>query len=346
MLALALVAPGRVEAVDVPRPEPAPGEVLVAVHAAGLCQTDVHIRRSGDHRVRVGTILGHEIAGSVAEIGGGVAGWSVGDAVAVYPVWSCGRCRPCLQGRRNGCAGTGGRMATPPTPGISMPGGLAEFVRVPSHSLAGITGLDMAVAATMADAALSPYSSVRAASCELEPGSVVVVIGVGGLGSMAVQILRATTGAVVVALDVDDAALDRVRAHADHALLSDGAGAAAAVLALTDGYGAQVVLDFVGSDSTLALAADVVAPFGMIRVTGMAGGALQLRAGADSRLPRGATIAERLFSGTYAEFLDVLGLARRGQLAPEITRFAFVDGVRALDALEAGEIRGRAVLTV
>ncbi|MEU7815436.1 alcohol dehydrogenase catalytic domain-containing protein [Pseudonocardia sp. NPDC049154] len=346
MRALALVRPGEVDFVEVPRPTPRAGEVVLRVVAAGLCQTDVHIRRPGDHRVALGTILGHEIAGTVVEAGTDVDGRMVGSQVAVYPIWSCGTCRACLVGRRNGCLGTGDRRTAPPTCGVTAPGGIAEFVRVPVTALAAIDGLDPAVAATMADAALTPYSSVRAVADGLGPDTVAVVIGIGGLGSMAVQILRACTAATVVAIDLDEAALAAVAGSAHHLVRSNTPGAADQVLAATGGSGAEVVFDFVGADSSLALAADVVAPFGAIRVTGMAGGRLTLRADARARLPRGATIAERLYGGTYPEFLDVLDLARAGTLRPVLTRLPFADAVRALDALEAGGIRGRAVLTL
>jgi propanol-preferring alcohol dehydrogenase len=344
MRAVVFLGPGRAELVDRPRPGAAPGWVVLQVLAAGVCQTDVHLRRGSDARTVPGRVLGHEVAGEVVELGDGVTGWAPGQRVAVYPAWSCLTCPACQSGRRNACLRTGGRRTTPTTPGISADGGMAEHVAVPASALADIGTLDPAVAATMTDAALSPYGALSAVRHLLHPGSCAVVIGVGGLGSMAVQELRATTATRVIALDVDDQALAAAQPWTDHVLRSDAPDAVDTVLGWTGGAGAAAVFDFVGTDRTLALAADVVAPFGAVQVTGMGGGTLAVQADATSRLPRGATIAPRLFSGSYPDLLEVLALARDGALRPTLTRFPFEAAVEALDALESGAVQGRAVL--
>ncbi len=344
MRAVAFLAPSRVDFVEVPIPAVTPGRVLLRTLAAGVCQTDLHIRRGTDARIAAGRILGHEIAGEIAELGDGVSGWQAGQQVVVYPVWSCGICPACQAGRRNACLSTNGRHGIPPTPGITADGGMAEYISVPASAIVDIGPLAPAVAATMTDAALSPYGSIKAVEQALYPGTSAVVIGVGGLGSMALQILRAITATRVIAIDIDDIALARAAAWADHVHRADAADAADAILEWTGGYGAAVVLDFVGVAQTLELAADVVAPFGAIRVTGMGGGTLCVRADATSQIPRGATIAPRLFSGSFPDLTEVLELAKAGALRPEITRFPFAAALTALDALEAGELKGRAVL--
>jgi propanol-preferring alcohol dehydrogenase len=344
MRAVVFLGPGRIDLVEVPRPRARPGEVVLDVLAAGVCQTDLHLRSGSDDRTPVGRILGHEVAGTVVELGEGVIDWQLGARVAVYPAWSCGTCPPCQAGRRNACLGTGDRRVNPTTPGISADGGMAEQIAVPAVALADIGPLDPAVAATMTDAALSPYGAISAVRHMLLPGSSAVVIGVGGLGNMAVQLLHATTAATVIALDVDDAALAKAAPWADHVLRSDRDDPRAMVLDWTGGYGATTVFDFVGVDRTLELAADVVAPFGAVQVTGMGGGTLSLQARAGSRLPRGATIAPRLFSGSYPDLLEVLALARAGTLQPVLTRFPFGEAVAAFETLESGRVAGRAVL--
>ena len=333
-----------VDFADVEQPRPGAGEVLLKVIAAGVCQTDLHIRRGVYSGIIPGRILGHEIAGRIAEVGVGVTTWKPGQLTAVYPAWSCGVCAPCQAGRRNGCLGTGDRRLTPKTPGVSVDGGMAEFLTVPANALVDIGDLDPGIAATMSDSALSPYGSISGVRELLGPGTFAVVIGVGGLGSMAVQILAATTATTVIALDVDDAAIERAGAWAAHAMRSDDPNVVDQVLGWTGGYGAQAVFDFVGIDPTLELAADTVAPFGAIRVTGMSGGTLTLLANAASRLPRGATIAPRMYSGSYPDLTEVMALARSGALQPQIVTFDFADGLKAMDELEAGGIQGRAVL--
>jgi alcohol dehydrogenase, propanol-preferring len=344
MRAVAFLGPGQVELIDLPRPAARPGGVVLQVLAAGVCQTDLHIRQGIDPRIAPGRVLGHEVAGTVVELGEGVSGWRPGQRVAVYPAWSCQTCSACRSGRRNACLGTAARLASPTTPGVTADGGMAEFIGVPASALVDIGALEPALAATMTDAALSPYGAISAVRHLLRPDTAAVVIGLGGLGGMALQILRATTATRVVAVDVDDRALAAARPWADEVVRADGERAAETILALTGGPGAAAVFDFVGVDRTLDLAADVVAPFGAIQVTGMGSGRLTLQADPSSRLPRGATIAPRLFSGSYPDLLEVLALARAGALRPELTRFPFDEALTALDALAAGRVRGRAVL--
>ena len=344
MRAVVLVEPGRVEITEVPDPVAGPGEVLVRVQAAGVCQTDVHLRRGTDTRTPAGTVLGHEVAGQVVDTGPGASGWSVGDRVVVYPVWSCGTCGPCAGGQDNACLGTGDRRRTPPTPGVTVDGGMAGLIAVPSDRLIGTGSLDPAVAATLADAALSPYGAIGPVADRLGAGTTAVVIGAGGLGRMALQILGATTACRIAVVDRSAEALADVAGSVDLALPADSPGLVADLLAFTGGYGAQAVFDFVGVDATLALAADVVAPFGAIQVTGMCGGTLTLTADAASRLPRGASITPRLFSGTRADLAQSVRLAQVGSLAPVIIEYPFQQALRALNDLEAGRVRGRAVL--
>lgn len=343
MRAVTFLGQGQVEIVDRPRPTAPPGWVVLQVRAAGVCQTDVHLRRGTDSRIAPGLVLGHEIAGSVVEVGPGVSGWNTGQSAVVYPVWSCLSCPACQQGRRNACQRVG-RNTSPTTPGISADGGMAEYVAVPASALADAGGLDPAVAATMTDAGLSPYGAIKTAAAQLTPGTAAVVIGLGGLGRMALQELRALTSTQVIALDVDDRTLAAARQWSDHVSSPAAEDVVATILRWTGGFGATAVFDFVGSDATLELAADVVAPFGAVLVTGMAGGQISLRAEAGSRLPRGATIAPRLFSGSFPDLLEVLALARQGALQPTLTRFPFGEALTALDALAAGEVGGRAVL--
>ncbi|MFR9805011.1 alcohol dehydrogenase catalytic domain-containing protein [Pseudonocardia sp. RS010] len=345
MRAVVYRGPGQVVIEEVPEPVPSPDRVLVRVRAAGVCQTDVHIRRGHDHRAVSGLVLGHEIAGTVEAAPDG-SPWAHGTPVAVYPMWACGRCPACVAGRRQACVGTGGRTVTPPTPGVSAPGGMADLVSVPESALAGADGLDPAVAAVLADAVLTPYSSIRAAQPHLSPGAVALVVGVGGLGSTAVAVLRATTAATVVAVDLNPAALAAVADLAHHTLAADAPDVAGRILELTGGAGVDVVLDFVGAAATLELAAATVAPFGAVRVTGMSEGELTLHCGAGSRFPRGVSVTERTFSGSRTEFDEVLGLAASGTVVPTVTRHPLDDAVAVLDALERGEVRGRAVLTL
>jgi propanol-preferring alcohol dehydrogenase len=344
MKAVQLLGPGRVELVETAKPVPGAGQVLLRVLAAGVCQTDLHIRGGATEVAPKGTTLGHEIAGVVDALGEGVLGWRRGDCVVVHPCWSCGRCSACLAGRQNACRNTGSRLTPPATPGVTINGGMAHYVIAPASALVDIGDLDPAVAATLTDAALTPYHAIRSCDGCLFPGSTTVVIGLGGLGNLACQILRATTATRIVALDISDAAIEAARPWADVALRADDAAVGERIGALTDGFGADVVLDFVGTDATLTQAAELVGRYGAIRVVGLSGGVYPyLARSAENPLPRGVTLMCP-YSGTYSDLAAVVALARRDAIKPLVSRYPLAQAIRAFDALQAGEVRGRAVL--
>jgi propanol-preferring alcohol dehydrogenase len=344
MKAVQLIRPTELIVAELPIPEIRPHEVLLKVAAAGVCHTDVSIRHEMTDIYPAGLVLGHEIAGHISRVGEGVTGWAPGELAIVYPCWSCGACRECVAGRQNACRETGGRLMPPPTPGVTVSGGMAEYIAVPASALVHADGLDPAVAAVLPDAALVPYHSIRAVEDHLRPGSTAVVIGLGGLGHLAIQMLRALTAAHVVALDVNEAALDAVRENVDLALRSNEEGVADRILAFTGGYGADVVLDFVGIDATLHLAGAVIARYGAIRVPGLGCGVLPFETSQSSTtLPWGASLIKP-YSGTYNDLREIVALARQERIAPVIQRYPFDEALNALDDLEAGKIHGRAVL--
>lgn len=191
MRAIQYLGVNQVEYTEVGSPTITPGHVLLRVAAAGICQTDIHVRAAAEQMIPTGVVLGHEIAGHIVERADGVDNLSIGDLVVVHPVWSCGRCRQCVASRENACLNTGGRMYPAATPGISIDGGLAEFITVPASALVTATGLDPAFAAVLPDAGLVPYHSINAEKDTLRPGSTAVIIGMGGLGQFAVELLRA-----------------------------------------------------------------------------------------------------------------------------------------------------------
>jgi len=236
MRAIQFVRVGEVRQTEVPRPTIGAGQALVRVTAAGVCQTDLHIRGSAEQMIPDGTILGHEIAGEVVEVAADVQHVAPGDPVIVHPVWSCGVCRMCVAGHENACRNTGNRLYPAPTPGVSVNGGMADYVAVSASALVPADGLDPAFAAVLADAGLVPYHSINATRDLLRPGSAAVVIGIGGLGQFAVELLRELTGASIIALDIRDAPLAAVQGKVDHTFRSDDPDVAAKVVAVTGGW--------------------------------------------------------------------------------------------------------------
>jgi propanol-preferring alcohol dehydrogenase len=324
--------------VDVPVPEPGPGEVLLRVSGAGLCHSDLHLMHWPAGAVRYGLpfTLGHEIAGTVAALGPGAGGPEPGTPVLVYGPWGCGRCSACSVGAEHLCtAGLVARGA-----GLGRDGGLAEYVVIPSpRLLVELDGLDPVAAAPLADAGLTPYHAIRRARDLLRPGASAIVLGAGGLGHLAVQILKATSPVRVVAVDRRDAALDvATRAGAD--LAQQATGLTAGALRRAAGrHGAALVVDCVGSDETLALAAGAVMAGGHVALLGLAGGTFPMRFGA---VPFEAPV---VFSnwGTRAELAEVVALARAGDIAVEVERIPLAEVPAAYERLSAGTGRGRLV---
>lgn len=343
MRALQLTKPSVLELTEIPEPTPGPDEVVVKVGGAGLCHSDLHVLALPFEVFPLPLTLGHEISGHVHAVGANVTAWSEGAPVLVHLAWACGTCRQCVAGRDNACA-TFGRHGTPPAPGLGPPGGMAEYVLVPARHLVDITGLDPVTSAPLADAGLTPYHAIAAELGRLVPGSTAVAIGLGGLGHMGVQLLEALTAATVIAVDLDASKVEVAkRLGAEHGIVSD-ATAAAQVLELTGGYGADAVFDFTGVQPTLDLAAACVAPTGAIRIVGLGGGALTYPAGGDPfSLPWGVSVT-RAYGGTRRDLDEVVALARAGRLHVEVEQHPLDDGVEVFEALEAGKVAGRAVL--
>jgi propanol-preferring alcohol dehydrogenase len=342
MRALRLVSPGKIAIQEVPVPEIEADEVLVRVAGAGLCHSDIHVLRSPYSRPNALT-LGHETAGVVAEIGRDVRETAEHDPVLVYLVWACGRCRPCIQGRDNVCVAAG-RNAPPPCPGLGPDGGMAEFIKVKARYLEPLGDLDPVSAAPLADAGLTPMHAINGARHRLMPGSTAVAIGIGGLGHMAVQLLKATSAARVIAVDTDERKLDLARERGADVVLAADARATSDILDLTGGYGADAVFDFVGSQATVDLATAIIAPDGALRLVGIDGGSFPYPSDlAAPAVPWGVDV-RRSYGGTRQDQRMVLDLAAEGRIGVDTQLYPLDEGERAFADLEEGRVRGRAIL--
>ncbi|MFE7720950.1 alcohol dehydrogenase catalytic domain-containing protein [Nocardia rhizosphaerihabitans] len=344
MRAMQLTAPGTLELRTVPVPDIGPDDLLLRVGAAGICHSDSFVLSLPFPMSDKPLTLGHEIAGTIESVGPRVAGRSVGERGIVYLCWSCGECRECLRGNENVCLAAG-RTAMPPCPGLGPDGGMAEYVRIPARSFVPIGDMDFAQAAPLADAALTPMHAIRGASDQLWSGATAVAIGIGGLGHVAVQLLKAMTETRVIAVDVDADKLALATACGADIALQAGDDTAATILELTGGRGAEAVFDFVGADATAKLAVETVAPNGAYRMVGLAGGVPGIDSGpaGGPGLPWGATV-RKSYGGTRTDLLDAVALAAAGKVRAEIERFDLADARTAFDRLDSGAIRGRAVL--
>lgn len=333
------------ELVEVAEPEPGPGQVVVRIGGAGACHSDLHLMHDFDSGAlpwEPPFTLGHENAGWVHRWGDGVTGLSVGQPVAVYGPWGCGECARCRVGAENYCE----NPAAAPVPGggggLGLDGGMADFLLVPSarHLVPLPDGLDPVHAAPLTDAGLTPYHAIRRSWPKLAPGCTAVVIGVGGLGHSAVEILKATTAARIIAVDTRPEALQLAeQVGADLTVLA-GEGAADEIRAVTGGRGADLTLDCVGSDSTLALGAATTRVLGDLTIVGIAGGTLPV---SFFRVPYEVSI-QTTYWGSRPELAEVLDLGARGLLKPRIVQFGLDDAVTAYRQLADGAIQGRAVI--
>ncbi|MDP3890985.1 NAD(P)-dependent alcohol dehydrogenase [Nocardioides sp.] len=333
------------ELVDVPEPEPGPGEVVIQVGAAGACHSDLHLMHDFDDGALPWAppfTLGHENAGWVHALGAGVQGLEIGQPVAVVGAWGCGICAHCRDGLETYCE----RPDLAPVPGggggLGLDGGMAEYLLVPAarHVVPLPDGLDPVHAAPLTDAGLTPYHAVRRSQAKLGPTSTAVVIGVGGLGHLGIQVLRATTAARVIAVDPRESARDLAKDCGADLALAPGPDLAAEIREATGGVGADVVLDCVGSDETLAASAACARQLGDVTIVGIAGGTLPI---SFFSIPYEVSV-QTTYWGNRAELVEVLDLGARGLLKPETTIYTLDDAAQAYADLAHGTVSGRAVV--
>jgi propanol-preferring alcohol dehydrogenase len=328
---------------DVPIPEPGPGQVLIKVGGAGACHSDLHVMEwpAGSLPYCLPFTLGHENAGWVEQLGSGVQGFSIGDPVAVSGPWGCGHCYNCRLGIdiycENGASVNGGAAGG----GLGLDGGMAEYMLVPSERfLVPLSTLAPKEAAPLTDAALTPYHAIKRSLPLLSPRASAVVIGVGGLGHMAVQILRALTSVQIIAVDIAENKLRlATEAGADATMLSNQ-DVPAKVAELTRGQGAAVVIDMVGSDATLAMAAKMVRKMGHLTVVGLGLGTLPF---SFSTVPAECAVSFPYW-GSLPELMEVIALAERGSIKSLNTYYSLDRAQDAYESMRAGTTQGRAVI--
>jgi NAD+-dependent secondary alcohol dehydrogenase Adh1 len=321
---------------DVPVPEPRePTDVLVKVGAAGVCATDLHaidglMEPAG---LTLPKVLGHENAGWVEAVGSHVSTVVPGDAVIVYPPYSCGLCVACRRGNDLHCER---HQFT----GLTVDGGFAEYVLVSERSLIKLApGVEPVDVAPHADAGVTAYHAVRRIASQLTPGTTTAVLGVGGVGHVALQLVRVLGAGEVIGVDTDE----RRRALAAELGAShtvDGRDAVEAVRDLTGGRGADVVLDFVGIDQTHADGLAMLARGGTYSVIGY-GGNVSVPSVA---LVVGESCILGNLVGTWIDLWELLQLHTQGRVVVRSETHPLDDLNEVLERLRAGDVTGRAVM--
>jgi propanol-preferring alcohol dehydrogenase len=336
MPAYRLLAPGESPAwCDVDVPVPQAGEVLVRLGGAGLCRTDLELLDGGSVLpFSKPFTLGHENAGWVEQLGPGVTDLALGEAVVVSAIKSCGSCRQCLQGFDNYCRSGSAR-------GLREDGGIASFMVADRRQLVPLGDLHPLGAAPLADAGLTAFHAAALLSELLGDDCRVAVVGVGGLGAIAVQALRALApGALVAAVDVNQARAEGARVlGADEVFVVDedmtlDGGSLPPLGDLT------AVIDFVGTDATLEWATKAVRPPGSIVVCGRGGGVLRF---SRDRVRPGVVVTSSR-GGTLGDLEQVVALTKAGAVRIHVTPYPFAEAMRAYADLRSGRVDGRAVL--
>jgi alcohol dehydrogenase, propanol-preferring len=331
------------QTVEVDVPTAGPGQVLVEVAGNGLCHSDLGMMEMpGEIAAMIGWqmpfTLGHEIGGTIAAIGSGVTGFEVGESVALISPASCGKCSLCVRGHDSACPnGMSGR-------GYGRDGGLAAYVVANApRDVIPLGSLDPRIAAPMTDAGATSYHAVRKVLHKLIPGSTAVILGAGGLGSFAIQLIRAMSPATVIAVDNNPNRLTyATELGAHHTVSGIDEQTAGELKRVTNGEGATVVLDFVSIDESVALGVGAVQPYGTYGIIGSNTGTLK-RPWFGS-LPRDGEIIT--FQGSSnSDGRDVVKLAEQGLIRSDADLFPFDKVAEAYDALHHGTLRGRAVVT-
>jgi NAD+-dependent secondary alcohol dehydrogenase Adh1 len=323
---------------DVPEPTIAgPLDVIVKIGGAGVCRTDLHIMEGQWDEAMSPELpytLGHENAGWVHEVGSAVPNVEVGDTVILHPTPTCGLCRACRAGDDMHCEHSS-------FPGLSHDGGMAEYLLTSARAC---VKLDPSTrpedVAALADAGITAYHAVRKAIPLLYPGTTCVVIGAGGLGHIGVQCLAALTATRIVVVDRHPDALALAeKLGAEHTVIADGKHVEA-VKDLTGGAGADVVLDFVAEQGAENEGFAMTRPAGSYFVIGYGG---TLTVPTLDIISTERNIIGNIV-GTYNDLAELMALAQQGRVTLHTKTYPLDAATDALHDLDAGNVRGRAIL--
>ncbi|HZO65301.1 MAG TPA: NAD(P)-dependent alcohol dehydrogenase [Kribbellaceae bacterium] len=321
-------------------PEPTvkgPLDVVVKIGGAGVCRTDLHIiegQWADAMQPSLPYTIGHENAGWVHEVGSAVTNVAVGDTVILHPTPTCGLCTACRAGQDMHCVASS-------FPGLDSDGGMAEYLLTSARACVKLdpTTRPQDVAA-LADAGITAYHAVRKAIPLLYPGTTCVVIGAGGLGHIGIQCLAALTAAEIIVVDRNPDALKLAeQLGAGQTVVADG-NHVQAVQDLTGGQGAQLVLDFVAEQGAEQDGFAMTARAGSYYVIGYGG---QVQIPTLDIISTERNIIGNIV-GTYNELAELMALAQAGKVTLHTRTYPLDAAAEAVADLDAGRVRGRAIL--
>jgi D-arabinose 1-dehydrogenase-like Zn-dependent alcohol dehydrogenase len=326
---------GEVAVEERERPSPGPGQVLIRVHACGVCHSDLAVLHGAFPFTQFPLVPGHEVAGVVEEVGEGVAWPETGARVGMPWLYSsCGHCEQCTRGDEVLC------QVAPQITGVTTDGGYAEFMLAPAAYVAPIPdALDFADAAPLMCAGLTVYNGLRNAG--FEPGDRVAVIGLGGLGHLGVLYAKAMGARVAVLSSSPDKEDEAKELGAERFISEEGTALSEALLDWEGG--ANVILATAPSTTPMTDALPGLAPDGTLAVLGAAAGEISVS-------PMDLIGARRHLigspSGSRKDIRDALQFAATHDVRPRITRRPLEDAADVLNEMHERRLRGRVVLTV
>ena len=327
-------------------PKPNGNQVIVKVKSTGVCHSDLHLWEGGydtgdgfmkvtDRGVKFPVTPGHEVVGSVEEIGDSVQGVNIGDLVLVYPWIGCGECPTCEKGDTNLCE-------SPKSLGVFQDGGYAEYVLVPDAKfLAKIDNLDPDAAASLACSGLTAFTAVKKALTNSPEN--ILIVGAGGLGLMGVQIANALTKANIICADLDDEKLESAKKlGATHIINTKESDAVKKIMSICNEKGVDSIIDFVNAPPTVKMDLSLIRKRGNIILVGLFGGSVELSL---VSIPLKAITIQGAYTGNYNDMLELIKLAQRGVINPIVSKhYKLDDANTALDDLKNRKIIGRAVI--
>jgi len=327
-------------------PKPNGNQVIIKVKSTGVCHSDLHLWEGGydtgdgfmkvtDRGVKFPVTPGHEVVGSVEEIGDSVQGVNIGDLVLVYPWIGCGECATCEKGDTNLCE-------SPKSLGVFQDGGYAEYVLVPDAKfLAKIDNLDPDAAASLACSGLTAFTAVKKALTNSPEN--ILIVGAGGLGLMGVQIANALTKANIICADLDDEKLESAKKlGATHIINTKESDAVKKIMSICNEKGVDSIIDFVNAPPTVKMDLSLVRKRGNIILVGLFGGSVELSL---VSIPLKAITIQGAYTGNYNDMLELIKLAQRGVINPIVSKhYKLDDANTALDDLKNRKIIGRAVI--
>jgi NAD+-dependent secondary alcohol dehydrogenase Adh1 len=328
--------PLKIDEVDEPKIS-GPLDVIVRIGAAGLCRTDLHIQEgqwAHISNIELPYIPGHENAGWVHEVGPGVTNVEVGDTVIVHPLITCGLCRACRAGNDMHCENGA-------FPGLVRDGGFAQFMQTSARSVVKLDpSLEPASIAALADAGLTAIHAVKKAVPVLGPGTHAVVIGAGGLGHIGIQCLKALTSAQIIVTDPSEAALELAKETGAHHTVKVDGSHVDTVKEITNGVGAEAIIDFVGERGAVADGIAMLRNGGFYYVIGY---------GENIDVPTIDVIFREIsfignLVGTYIDLQDLMTLTAQGLVTLHTSTYP-LEGINdAIADLDGGRLQGRGIL--